>query len=87
MNQGSAPKSLGYPETLSELVSVTDQLVAAVIDVREAWAEFQFGPRPEASHTPPDQAVEDDRLMRIGSGIHDQIASLRDLAQQIRGRA
>lgn len=76
------------PETVTELVGVTDQLAAAVRDIWGAWAEFRFGPPTGAEGaTPQSKEVEADRLMRIGAGIHEQVAALRDLAQHIRQRA
>jgi hypothetical protein len=73
--------------TLENVVSLADQVDAAVRDVNEAWSYFLYGPSPETVQPTLATPVSNDRMDRTSSSLRQSVATLRTLAEVIRGRA
>lgn len=71
--------------TLESLLALSDQLDAATRDVGEAWSQFVYGSQPES----PDRAAPatTDRIEHCGQTLQENVARLRQLAEEIRSRA
>lgn len=90
LNPGISSSSAPEREpTMTDLVSLSDQLAAAVQDVADAWITFQQGkdPRAEIPSQRPDRPVSTYRIDRLHSEMHERIGELQRLANDIRSRS
>ena len=74
--------------TAGGLVAISDQLEAAVNDVRAAWELFRLGPQPEpGADRVPGASRDSDRINHTVIVISEQVTLLRELAENIRKRS
>jgi hypothetical protein len=69
---------------MAGLVSLADQLDAAVSEVVGSWQRFKYG--SESGGT-PDRSREEDRIVDVGTTLAIQIERIRSLAEEINSRS
>ena len=72
--------------TLTDIVSLADQVEAGVVDVMAAWGGFLVSEGPQGA-SDKTQPAAPDKIYRSADSLRYSVSRLRTLADEIRARA